>query len=97
MFIALGIMICGIVAGRALRDFLSPRLVHLCIMSAIFLLLFLLGVSIGANENLLTNLPRLGLQALLLIFCALAGSILAVRLVSPLIHGHSGKTISPKK
>lgn len=84
-------------AGRIFRDFLNPRFVHLCIMSAIFLLLFLLGVSIGGNANLLANLPRLGLQALLLIVCALAGSILAVRLISPFIHAGEGKRSSPQK
>jgi len=41
-------------------------------------LLFLLGVSIGSSSDIIENLSSLGLQAFVLSFGAVAGSILAM-------------------
>jgi len=46
--------------------------------SVVCLLLFLLGAAMGSNSTIIENLPRLGLQALILTLGAVAGSILAV-------------------
>ena len=43
---------------------------------AIFLLLFLLGITIGANEDVMNNLDSIGLEALLITLAAIAGSVL---------------------
>lgn len=43
---------------------------------AIYLLLFLLGISIGQNEKIISNLNTIGLQALLLTLGAVIGSLL---------------------
>jgi uncharacterized membrane protein YbjE (DUF340 family) len=47
------------------------------IMATICALLFVLGLSIGANELIMKNLTTLGLQALVLSCAGTAGSILA--------------------
>jgi uncharacterized membrane protein YbjE (DUF340 family) len=49
---------------------------------AVLWLIFFLGVSVGANEVVLANLGRLGLQALVLSTGALFGSILICHLVT---------------
>lgn len=43
---------------------------------SVYLLLFLLGVSVGGNETAMSGLTTLGLQALLLAGASIAGSIL---------------------
>ena len=42
---------------------------------AIYILLFLLGISIGQNEKIISNLNTIGLQALLLTLGAVIGSL----------------------
>lgn len=49
---------------------------------SVYLLLFLLGVSVGGNEVLLRSLPELGKQALLLSLAAVAGSIVGLGLLA---------------
>jgi len=43
---------------------------------AIYLLLFLLGLSVGTNEKILSNFDQIGLQAILITLFAVAGSVL---------------------
>jgi len=46
------------------------------VSAAIYLLLFLLGVSVGTNKQVISSLHNLGLQALLITLGATMGSIL---------------------
>ena len=50
-----------------------PAFVHSLITFLIWLLLYSLGLEVGANRELLAALPSLGLEALLITFAALAG------------------------
>lgn len=74
MLTIIAIMFIGIAAGYLLRDkstkWLSPALTVL-----IWLLLFFLGVEVGANEHVLNGIKDLGLEALLLAVAGTAGSI----------------------
>lgn len=45
-------------------------------MVAIFLLLFLLGVSVGINPDIIKNLPSIGFQAIFLSLGAISGTLL---------------------
>ncbi|NMB00808.1 MAG: lysine exporter LysO family protein [Firmicutes bacterium] len=45
---------------------------------AILLLLFTMGLTIGADSEVMSNLPRLGLKALLIAAVTVVGSTLAV-------------------
>lgn len=42
---------------------------------SIYLLLFLLGMSVGINDKVISNFASIGLNAILLTFSGLAGSI----------------------
>jgi uncharacterized membrane protein YbjE (DUF340 family) len=44
---------------------------------SIYLLLFLLGVSVGVREEIVSNIGKLGLQAVILTSGAIAGSVFA--------------------
>ncbi|MBR1803907.1 MAG: LysO family transporter [Muribaculaceae bacterium] len=68
------IMFCGIGAGFLLRKHPLPWLSKL-IMLLIWLLLFFLGVAVGQNERIIKGLNQLGLDALLLAFAGIGGSV----------------------
>ena len=77
MLKVVGIMVLGIVLGYLIRNKSKAiALTSKLTMWAIYLLLFLLGVAIGANEIIVKNLPKLGLQALLISISCILGSVL---------------------
>lgn len=79
----------GILLGRLLRRRPLGALPHL-ISGIIWLLLFLLGVEVGGNPQVIGGLATLGVQALLVSLGALAGSILAARWLWLRIAKHAG-------
>lgn len=77
MITVIFIMMVGIVVGVWLRT--KPRLVLLndrLTTYAIYLLLLLLGISIGSNKTIVSNLPILGVKALVITLGAVIGSVL---------------------
>ena len=80
MWIVLVIMLGGMLGGYLLRR--RERLVRAinwAVLPSIYLLLFLMGVSVGNEEGLLAQFPRFGLTAFVLTVGGLAGSIICVR------------------
>lgn len=77
MFTVIGIMFAGIATGYLLRRVERLQKVGKPISYTIFLLLFLLGISVGANKEIVDNLVPLGGQALLLALAGTVGSVLA--------------------
>ena len=76
MFTVLLIMIAGIAAGFLLRKKKNfAKYTDIIIVWLIYILLFLLGVSVGANKVILNNLDNLGFKALLLSVGAVSGSV----------------------
>lgn len=76
MFVVVTIMLLGIGAGWLLRNRGIAPAVGRLVMAAIFLLLFLLGVSVGTNRQIMDNLSTLGVEALLIGGAATLGSVL---------------------
>lgn len=77
MFIVISIMFGGIAAGYLLRNVGWLQHLGKPISYTIILLLFLLGLSVGGNREIVNNLPALGGQALLIAVAATLGSVLA--------------------
>jgi len=78
VFIEVGCIVAGIPLGLALRK--RPSIVHAVdrlTMWAIYGLLFLLGVSLGTNADLFSQLGSIGLRAAIISLCCLMGSALA--------------------
>lgn len=75
------VMLTGIGLGVVLRR--VPLIKHIgkVIMLMIFLLLFLLGREVGADERILSNLSSLGVQALLMTIGAVGGSVVCAKFV----------------
>ena len=83
-------MILGIIIGYGLRRISFLRKVEVSISYTVFLLLFVLGVTIGSNRLIVDNLFSFGWQAALL---ATVGSILASWLVLKLFFTSKKKKV----
>lgn len=81
MYIALGIMLCGMLAGRLLRGRLRPEALRRWIFLAIMLLLFFLGIAVGGNAQLVRDLPHLGGAALTLALGGIGGTLVCALLL----------------
>ena len=78
----LAIMATGMVLGYLLRSRTALfQLVDKIVMAVIFLLLFVLGISVGTNETVISNIHLIGMKALGLTVGAVAGSILCCAFV----------------
>jgi uncharacterized membrane protein YbjE (DUF340 family) len=78
VFIEVGCILAGIPVGYALRH--QEKVVHSVdklTMWAIYGLLFLLGVSLGSNENLVAQLGTIGVRAMVISLSCLIGSAAA--------------------
>lgn len=70
-------MFGGIAVGYLLRKVGLLQKTGKPISYTIMLLLFMLGISVGANDAIVNNLATLGGQAFLLAFAGTMGSVLA--------------------
>ncbi len=77
MFIILGLLGLGI-ASVIYAD-TSPAFKGLehSISYTIFTMLFIFGITIGANQSLLNNIGEFGIQAAILAICGVLGSLVA--------------------
>jgi len=75
MFIVIACMLSGIIAGFLFRK-LKLRFIHQVILVLIWLLLFLLGLEVGTNEQVVRQFGNLGFEAFLLAFAGTLGSVL---------------------
>ncbi len=74
MFIVIAFMLAGIAVGYALRS-IKISFIHRIVLTLIWVLLFLLGLEVGANETVVRQFGTLGLQALLLATGGTLGSL----------------------
>lgn len=76
MFIVMIIMLAGVAVGYFLRD--RKRLllkIGQWNMTAIYLLLFAMGLSVGGDEQVMRQLDRLGGQSIVISLCSIGGSV----------------------
>ncbi len=80
MFIVIGFMLAGIVIGYLLRK-RKLVFIHRIILTLIWLLLFLLGLEVGANESVILQFGKLGFDAFVLATAGTVGSVVAAWLL----------------
>ena len=78
-------MLLGITVGFILRNNIKSTLINHLIFGVVLLLLFLMGLSIGTDNKLISVLPSLGLQAIIISFFStlliiIAGWIIWIKL-----------------
>lgn len=88
MFVVLLFMFAGIITGYLLRKW-KFSLLNRVILTLIWLLLFLLGVEVGMNDNVIKNFANIGLEAILIAVFATLGSMTGALLLWLNIKKHS--------
>lgn len=80
MLIVIGLMFLGVLLGYRFREREWKNLQG-WISGAIFLLLFLLGITVGANGDIMDNLESIGLEAFVITSAAVTGSVFCAWIV----------------
>ena len=76
MFTVIGIMFAGIGLGYLMRRQSLPW-INKIITALIWLLLFLLGIEVGQNEQIIRSLPTLGIEAFSIAIVCVLGSCIS--------------------
>lgn len=76
MFTIIGLMLTGMLLGYLLRKQDLKR-IHPTITLLIWLLLFILGIEVGSNGQIIKGLHTIGLEALILTLGGTLGSVVA--------------------
>ena len=76
MFIIIGLMLTGMLLGYLLRK-RDLKKIHQIITLLIWLLLFILGIEVGSNEQIIKGLHTIGLEAVILTLGGTLGSVIA--------------------
>ena len=79
MIVTIGILLAGFLVGLLLKGRVKLP-TSVITLASICLLLFILGLEIGGNQELLANLPTMGLTALIVSVLAILGSVTLARL-----------------
>lgn len=90
MFILISILFLGIVFGYLLRK--KPLPVSQAITALVWLLLFLLGVEVGSNPQLVEGIVRLGTDAVVLSVLGTLGSLIAARMLWKYVQSSSKRS-----
>lgn len=80
------ILIIGVGVGFILRQRLSAPIVSRVIMGFIYLLLLILGIAVGTNERIVSNLGTIGIKAAVISISAVLGSMLMAKLLYHLLY-----------
>ena len=74
-------MLAGVLIGHFLRNGKRVEKIEKSTSITIFVLLFVLGLSVGSNNAIIGNLGRFGWQAAVIAMLGMGGSIIAARIV----------------
>lgn len=91
MFSIVFTMLAGMLIGHFLRDGKRLEKIEKSTSVTIFVLLFVLGLSVGSNNVITSNLGRFGWQAAVLAILGMSGSVIAARVVTRLFFRKGGE------
>jgi len=81
-FVVIALFAAGILTGRIFRKKETARKhIDRMVTWAVYLLLFLLGISVGINEKILNDFSKIGYTAILLTIGSVLGSIILAKAV----------------
>ena len=80
MFTVLLFMFAGIVSGFMMRK-IKIGFINLVTTTLIWLLLFILGLEVGINDEVVKNFGKLGFEAFMVAFFATLGSVIGAKLL----------------
>jgi uncharacterized membrane protein YbjE (DUF340 family) len=77
MIIVLLFLTSGIITGYILKKHIKIINISDKLLTwSIYLLLFLLGISVGSNQKIISNFDKIGFQAIILSIAGIVGSII---------------------
>ena len=85
MFTIIGLMFSGILVGWLTKK-VNLSAIHPLITGLIWILLFLLGIEVGSNEEIIHALHTLGLEAIILTLGGTLGSVICAWLLWKMIY-----------
>lgn len=91
MLLPISLIFTGILLGLLFRRTVLPKAAGRIFTPVVVLLLFAMGCAIGRNRTVMDNLPRLGFDAFILATASVAGSVIAVLLVSRFLPRPGGR------
>ncbi len=80
MFIVIGFMFAGLLIGFLLRN-KQLKFINKIITFLIWILLFLLGIEVGGNREIINGLHTIGIEALVITIAAVLGSAIGALLL----------------
>lgn len=94
MLVVIGLMFSGVALGYVLRN-RNLKFINKVITILIWSLLFLLGVDVGTNQEIINGLLTIGVEALLIAVAAVSGSVLGAMFLWKRICGKTEKNAEP--
>lgn len=92
MFTIIGFMLSGMLLGFLLRKKQLSKISRV-ITILIWLLLFLLGIEVGNNEQIIKGIHTLGLEAFILTIGGLLGSVIAAWILWKILYKKKGANL----
>lgn len=80
MFVVISLMFSGILLGYVLRN-KNLKFISKIITVLIWTLLFLLGIEVGGNQEIVRGLHTIGVEALVITLAAVLGSVIGALLL----------------
>lgn len=79
MFTVISLMFAGIITGHIIKR--KIHFINKVITILIWLLLFILGLEVGSNRQIIESIATLGIEAVIITISAVTGSCLAAWLL----------------
>lgn len=91
MFTIIGLMLTGMLLGYLLRK-RNLHKIHTVITVLIWALLFILGIEVGGNEQIIKGLHTIGIEAVILTLGGTLGSVVATWALWKALYKKKGRT-----
>ena len=85
MIVEMGCLILGVPVGFLLRR--KPLVIKITVR----ILLLLLGLALGADDRLMSQMDTIGARGIFISLCCVAGSLIGARLLEPIMNRHVGR------
>ncbi len=98
MIVEISCLVLGVPVGFLLRKKpLVIRATDLALTWSVRILLLLLGFALGADDSLMSQMDTIGARGIFISLCCVAGSLIGVRFLEPLMNRHVGTGFTPQK
>ena len=92
MIVEMGCLILGVPVGFLLRR--KPLVIKITdqvLTWSVRILLLLLGLALGADDRLMSQMDSIGARGVFISLCCVLGSLIGARLLEPIMNRHVGK------